>query len=104
MGKAAVWACLTAALLSGCGTMGNLWSCCSGSGGERVYGGVYKDVKLVAEGVGRGIHPDEEGPWFPLAAACLMTFDLPLSAIGDTLTLPLTIPATVSKISSPDSQ
>jgi uncharacterized protein YceK len=102
MGKAAAWALLTASLVGGCGTMGNLWSCCSGSGGERIYGGVCKDVQLVAEGVAQGFHPDEDGPWFPLAAACLMTLDLPLSAIGDTLTLPLTIPATLDKIISPD--
>jgi uncharacterized protein YceK len=103
MARVAIVAFLLVFTVSGCGTVGNLWACCGKSGGDRIYGGVCQDVKLAWEGVAQGFNPDEDGPWFPPAAICLFTLDLPLSAIGDTLTLPITIPATLGQANSADS-
>jgi uncharacterized protein YceK len=83
----------------GCGTIHNI----EGAGPPNViYGGVRDDSKFAWN----CLHPDD----FKLAAdgsgeallaiycGLLVTFvDLPLSVIGDTLTLPVTIPATIAK-------
>jgi uncharacterized protein YceK len=70
--------------LSGCGTMENL----SGSGG--VYGGVRDDASIIAGCLTPG---DKEtgNAAADLVVATLLLVDLPLSLIGDTVTLPLSL-------------
>jgi uncharacterized protein YceK len=90
---AGIVAMAVTALLSGCGTVANMQPGASmtsaGPSGEepQVYGGVKSDTVAIrswASAVANG-EPDS-------AARLLMwTLDLPLSAIGDTLTLPYTL-------------
>jgi uncharacterized protein YceK len=92
-----VKALLAAVVLSlgGCGTVGNLWCPCHG-GDRAVYGGVAICVRRAENEAGQAARLDS--PWcFGHAAASVFdaVIDLPLSAVGDTLTLPLTIPATL---------
>lgn len=88
------------ALFSGCGTLINL-------GKDReVYGGVRLDSKCGEGGLDIWRHPDKYAqPVFPyaslLAAACWVGVDLPLSAVADTLTLPLTIPTALKRAAEP---
>jgi uncharacterized protein YceK len=70
---------------SGCGTVLNFFSGES-EGPKRVYGGVRMDCQFAAEQL-KDCRVD--GP--PLVLFAL--FDLPLSAFGDTLTLPLVVAA-----------
>ncbi len=70
MNRKHLYALLVSVALCGCGTMDNM----RGVHGEsRVYGGLRQDVKEVARGN-------------PAAA-----LDMPLSAVGDTVTLPVTV-------------
>jgi hypothetical protein len=62
----------------------------------RVYGGVRKDVEMVTAGFRAEPGDGPRVALFPLAAAFLAV-DLPLSAAGDTLTLPITIPAALQR-------
>lgn len=78
-----------ACALAGCGTVANLYSL---SGNREVYGGVQHAADDVREMARR-----DDGvpcPWlvWPLLAA-----DLSLSAVGDTLTLPFTVAATIAR-------
>jgi uncharacterized protein YceK len=77
--------------LSGCGTVMNFLPdnhVFPGSGEKAVYGGVVYDVT----GAGKA-----EGFWETLLVAFLLLIDLPLSAAMDTVTLPITIPVTLSR-------
>jgi len=70
--------------LSGCGTMENL----SGSGGP--YGGVRDDASIIAGCLSPGENATSNRA-ADLAVATLLLIDLPLSVIGDTVTLPLSL-------------
>jgi uncharacterized protein YceK len=70
--------------LSGCGTMENL----SGNGG--VYGGVRDDASIIAGCLTPG-EKETGNPAADLVVATLLLVDLPLSVIGDTVTLPLSL-------------
>lgn len=87
--------------LSGCGTVGNLWCCCR-SGDEAPYGGVVNSVKLARSGFEEGAKLDSlAAPAYFLGATYCLLVDAPLSAVADTVTLPITIPATLKKQKSP---
>jgi uncharacterized protein YceK len=93
---------LSAVWVSGCGTVGNCWSCCS-SGDRTVYGGVVKTVKLAGDGVNEAAKLDSPlCPLYLVGSACFLAVDVPLSLIGDTLTLPWTIPATFNSSHPPE--
>jgi uncharacterized protein YceK len=70
--------------LSGCGTMENL----SGSGG--VYGGVRDDASLMTKCLTPEENPNSNRA-ADLALAAILLMDLPLSLVGDTVTLPLSL-------------
>jgi len=95
---------VAAAALSGCGTICNTWSCCS-SGPHRVYGGVLLDAQAFVETF-QAKDPEKQVEWSLLNAGtavlegCFLAIDLPLSAVADTLTLPITIPTAIEKISA----
>jgi uncharacterized protein YceK len=75
-------------LLSGCGTVANL------SKQGPPYGGVGEDVTAGEESYRYWCHPSGAciPPIFDLTrAGCLLGIDLPLSVVGDTLTLPVTL-------------
>lgn len=93
MGRLARNICLLAAVVSsGCGTMGNM----AGPGG--IYGGVYLDGKAVCD-AGRDLANQPEGPQHTVcndvAIMIFRTLDVPLSAVVDTFTLPLTTTRTI---------
>jgi uncharacterized protein YceK len=86
-------------LLSGCGTVLNL----ARPGGNpfyefqsqpKMYGGVCEDVRwawtLVSDSPG-GSYPIAGKVAQLVVAPCVLCIDLPLSAVADTLTLPLTV-------------
>ena len=79
-----------ASLLPGCMTMVNV------SLDKKVYGGLEMDacaIPMVAMAITPNQNPDD----FPLLGKLLfgagMIIDMPLTLVGDTLTLPITIPA-----------
>src|SRR4051812_26255035 len=76
----------TALVMSGCGTIANTVWLFPEEGGQRVYGGVRGDWEIAREAA---TNRSESGPntllWLPIA-------DMPLSAVGDTVTLPVTVP------------
>ena len=76
-----LWAvCAGAAVSSGCGTVANTAYLDPYEGGKRVYGGVQVAWDKAA-------NPESQSTWVTAAAYA----DVPLSAIGDTLTLPYTV-------------
>jgi uncharacterized protein YceK len=79
-----------AVLPTGCGTVANTCYFWPGEGGKRVYGGVRAEWETMQQDLYKP-DPLEDGinRWARLG---LFTVDLPLSAVGDTLTLPLTVP------------
>ena len=87
---------LAAAALSctGCGTVVNTLVLCPEEGGQRIYGGVRVDLD-VANPLKRDSGIVREAGAVPLTPAdrvgrlAFLCIDLPLSIIGDTLTLPL---------------
>ena len=102
---AVVLALATYTFLCGCGTAINLQK-----DEQRVYGGVWFDAQAatvgLAEGVSGAVSPDtgpDRMPYRPwtglqiiLGAAAWV--DLPLSIIGDTLTLPWTVSAELKRL------
>ncbi len=74
-------------LLGGCGSIGDI------AANQRIYGGVWTDCNLIDEPYLPNTHPRQYS--FPLVLLGL--FDLPFSAILDTLLLPITIPVTLSR-------
>jgi uncharacterized protein YceK len=89
---------IMAGFLSGCGTAANI------SVGARegwqyapVYGGVRRDVQSAENWVEHtwtwGENLDLQRDLGTVVGVALVGIDVPLSALGDTLTLPITIPA-----------
>ena len=80
-----------ASLLPGCSTMANL------SLDKKVYGGLAMDacaIPMVATAITPNQNPDDSFPlWVKLLFGAGMIIDMPLTLVGDTLTLPITIPA-----------
>jgi uncharacterized protein YceK len=74
LAASAVW-------LSGCGTIANLET-----GKPELYGGVQKDVEVLETP-----RPQPQGIGIRNLGALVLFVDLPLSAVGDTLTIPLAI-------------
>jgi uncharacterized protein YceK len=99
-GSAAALAILAAAWLGGCGTMANL-SEEFGPAEKKVFGGVRLDASY---GTGYAAYPNHSEGFvysvYAASTACAMAADIPLSAIGDTLTLPWTLTAPAKKVSS----
>jgi uncharacterized protein YceK len=112
-----VTACLAAGLfaaLSGCGTAVNCLSF-SGSPPREIYGGVKQDAQSgtdhLAEAFSRSCPsfsplPDNSPSlgtklmtrsFCAGCGLCMLAVDLPVSAVADTLTLPVTIPAALRK-------
>jgi uncharacterized protein YceK len=109
-------ACLAAVLaivVAGCGTVVNCTSL-DGPAARSIYGGVRQDAENGSRHLGEafsGPAPSfTEMPKPPSAsrdfasksfcAACgvsMLAIDLPVSAVADTLTLPVTVPATLMK-------
>jgi uncharacterized protein YceK len=96
--------CLAAALplLSGCGTVLNLTAGCwhgkvdQGTCSPEVYGGVHRDLDCAAESL--VLHsPLPEVLGGLVQVPVILCIDLPLSAVADTLTLPLTLRASQLK-------
>jgi uncharacterized protein YceK len=93
-------ALFAAPVLSGCGTFANLsLGARQGWKNALIYGGVRRDVQSAGNWI------DHSWTWGPnldiqqdlgtVVGVGLVGLDVPLSAIGDTLTLPITIPATI---------
>ena len=78
---------LAALSLAGCGTMANFgFAPCPKGPQYEIYGGVTRDFDLIENHYG--------GPmYFPYLVFNIV--DVPLSLAGDTVTLPITIPATI---------
>jgi uncharacterized protein YceK len=77
----------------GCGTIMNFWpKVDSGQreeiGKMRVYGGVRIDAQTFSEAA---------GPWQKLLTLLILVVEFPLSLVMDTVTLPVTIPVTLSR-------
>jgi uncharacterized protein YceK len=82
---------------NGCGTAGNLSSCCS-SGDWAVYGGVALDAKAAVKAVQDVVRPGDQSPFVAaLAIVYYSAVDMPLSFVGDTLTLPITLQAALQR-------
>lgn len=83
-------------LLGGCATADNL----AGKGDCRIYGGARLDGTLIAEGFQRDSALAKtqavERPVL-VGEGCCGLVDLPLSLVADTITLPITVPVTLSK-------
>lgn len=87
----AILALAATVTLSGCGTIGNLAGNDDSMGRlspeARVYGGVAADMGAFKE----FLRPRSYLPWLYPVLASFALLDLPLSAVGDTLTLPLAV-------------
>jgi uncharacterized protein YceK len=82
------------AVLSGCGTIANFGG--KGWQNTQIYGGVLRDVKSAEEWIAHNpIAPetDIQKDVGTVVGVGLIGLDIPLSALADTLTLPITIPA-----------
>lgn len=108
MTRSGLWAKpgVVAVLLSmGCGTVMNVSSPGSPAfivGQKKVYGGVRNDAAfgvMALKGVSSN-SGDVGGMAASIGLALLATADLPLSAVADTVTLPITIPASLKDDSS----
>ncbi len=96
--------CLAAAAavgLGGCGTSLNL------DGESRVYGGVVQDFQIAKDRLAQAANSSRPGtpgssPAWNLTVSALALVDLPLSLLGDTLTLPFTIPTELECMDEPD--
>jgi uncharacterized protein YceK len=78
--------------LTGCGTVMNLYLPQEHSGSEslRVYGGVADTTKAIR------LNAEKKGVTPKLVAAALV-LDVPLSAVGDTLTLPVSVAVSAAR-------
>src|SRR5947209_780641 len=86
--------CLVTA--SGCGTFGNTFIPCGGGTRPHVYGGVENDLRMLESGwdpyeteeeKSAALRPLTRGAYAVLSTL-LVAADLPLSIVGDTITLP----------------
>lgn len=109
-------ACVTAlfaAVLGGCGTVVNCVNL-DGHAAREIYGGVTQDAQNGFRHLGEAFSgpapsftqmpkPPSAGRDFVAKTFCagcgvgMLAVDLPVSAVADTLTLPLTVPATLMK-------
>src|SRR5687768_16376702 len=81
-------------LLAGCGTVANLVPVPPATGEMRVYGGVATDLDTARQmSAGAAATDDPVERCLCYANAALAVLDVPLSAVGDTLTLPVTVAA-----------
>src|SRR4051812_7970370 len=109
--------CLTATLAAaltlapcGCGTVWNLTSQDTWKGSEppagKVYGGVALDAREAKECFVGTNHEDLQAlvyrPFWYATGLYLAAVDLPLSAVADTLTLPMTVPSAFRQASTSD--
>jgi uncharacterized protein YceK len=91
---AAIWAGVAGAALSGCGTIHNFMGDDAADGPCAVFGGVRSDVctgcALLHDPTdGRGDATVRECA--KLSGLYMLSVDLPFSAVGDTLTLPMAV-------------
>lgn len=89
--------CIAVLLLCGCGTVANLSiGARQGWKNAYVYGGVRRDIKSEADWIDHswtsGKNLDVIQDIGSVVGVVLVGIDIPLSAIGDTLTLPVTVP------------
>lgn len=78
--------------VNGCGTIGNLQD------RDKVYGGLRLDGKEAFRACNDLIHPPQRPDYSVkqnAAIIVLASIDLPLSALADTATLPITIPTSI---------
>ena len=75
-------------VLCGCGTLDNV----VGNPSPMIYGGVRNDVKQAVQSTGDALRADSGWEFVSSAGTgTLCTLDAPLSAVADTVTLPVTI-------------
>jgi uncharacterized protein YceK len=94
---------LAVVYLSGCGTSANLSGGAQGWRNAQIYGGVLTDVKSTQQWVTSNWtnFADWQQDVGTIVGVGLISLDVPFSAIGDTLTLPITIPAVLLRDSGP---
>jgi uncharacterized protein YceK len=100
MAKAATYIVLAVCVvsLSGCGTFANLVVVSPDTGEKKVYGGVMQDFKAVGCNVKDAWASDSGSGWLSNCFAVgFLAIDTPVSAVADTMTLPLTIAAALQK-------
>jgi uncharacterized protein YceK len=102
MGRASRAAALVliTGLLSGCGTVANLSTGArEGWKNVQIYGGVRRDVQSAGDWFTHSWVAPEKLEFMQdigaIVGVGLVGIDMPLSAVGDTLTLPVTIPASI---------
>ncbi len=110
-------AAVVAAALSGCGTVVNC-TAVNGPAAREIYGGVKQDVQNGSGHLAEAFYgpcpsfspyptspnsgPNLLGKSFCAGCGvCMLALDLPVSFVADTLTLPVTIPAALSKTKEP---
>jgi uncharacterized protein YceK len=88
---------LAVVCLSGCGTAANLSGGIQGWRNAQIYGGVRRDVKSAGQFVADNwtSESDFQQDVGTVVGVGLISLDVPFSFIGDTLTLPITIPAAI---------
>jgi uncharacterized protein YceK len=106
-----LWLTAGAVGLAGCGTFLNMqeepfrpfWPE-DGTPTRRVYGGVVYDAAFGADMLADSFRPGSDffGPLGLNWGWSVLTVDLPLSAVGDTLTLPWTVPASLRRALAAD--
>jgi uncharacterized protein YceK len=98
--KTAWMAAALVCALGGCGTIGNL----SDPNHTKPFGGVIRDANasgwLLSEASEASKKPAAEKAGLVLAAP-IVTVDLPLSLVADTVTLPITIPVALMRQGQP---
>lgn len=92
--------CIAVLLLCGCGTVANLSiGARQGWKNAYIYGGVRRDIKSESDWIDHswtsGKNLDVIQDIGSVVGVALVGIDIPLSAIGDTLTLPITIPVAI---------
>jgi uncharacterized protein YceK len=97
-------AAVLALALGGCGTALNICYWDPEEGGKRVYGGVRADAGAVGDGARLCVTSAGWGDRLRATrAALLAAVDLPLSAVADTLTLPVTFSPILKEEDEPES-
>jgi uncharacterized protein YceK len=88
---------LAGVCLSGCGTAANLSGGIQGWRSAQIYGGVRRDVKSAEQFIADNWagEADIQQDVGTVVGVGLISLDVPFSLIGDTLTLPITIPAAI---------
>ena len=93
-----------ASLALGCGTIRNVSNPLMSTTQQQparkiVYGGVKDDLSLVGGAVKdlKRLHKSNNGLTTNLGSATIHAMDVPVSLIGDTVTLPVTVPAAIDR-------